>query len=695
MTEDNKTAVKDGSTRRKRKAVFFTGKFFKRFTAAVLILTFLIWWNLFRNTSLKISKETTVYTEPLCNDGKEVDYFGALERQYPQEMKTDKNAARKIVRAIGIDGDILTQYAGMSSADFQLREKRCRFIYDRLGLDYDLDRPKFSYQGDLPNRRCLEEKYPGPKNEAKRLSEMKKWQQMTNENRPFDYDPEWCRQWMLKNTPALDAIADAVMTSEICQFPILIDNADNKYGHSPSLIGMFIPNFHLARSYGRALCWRALMHLQNEEYEKAVKDIIAAQKLGNMIGQNRLFIFENLFGTAIEQYSFSVPYAVNIKKQPTKEILQRLMDQPDPIMDNYSHILQNEKLFVLQTVSLFAQRDRDLNDLLYSLYASDRLDQIYMFKMISWLGFDWNYIIKQCNESFDQFITSESDRSDWEENDLFVYRDIVNKKAPYKFYTKLLLRSFTLRSRSDLAAKWIRYLLFPTTNAWRESRNRIVCCNHLYKIGLAMQLYRSEHGTFPPAFTVDKNGRPLHSWRVLLLPYLGKEADEIYRQIRLNEPWDSEYNKQFHNRTFPVYQCDSLVKHNGAEKMKGQTSYSVIIGPDTFFNGSGQGIDPARLIKEKPGRDWSKIILVTERTDPICWMKPDAERTQEEALRPLNERNSAQKSAPGVCACLHPGVLQAVFLDGSAVFIPETIKPDLQKQYITGISAKKNKSEKN
>jgi hypothetical protein len=38
------------------------------------------------------------------------------------------------------------------------------------------------------------------------------------------------------------------------------------------------------------------------------------------------------------------------------------------------------------------------------------------------------------------------------------------------------------------------------------------------------------------------SGERLHSWRVVLLPYLGQQ--ELYEKIRLDQPWDSPW--QFH-----------------------------------------------------------------------------------------------------------------------------------------------------
>src|SRR5439155_26925435 len=57
---------------------------------------------------------------------------------------------------------------------------------------------------------------------------------------------------------------------------------------------------------------------------------------------------------------------------------------------------------------------------------------------------------------------------------------------------------------------------------------------------MALHNYQGEHGRLPPAVVYGEDGTPLHSWRVLLLPYIGQE--ELYSEFRLDEPWDSPHN---------------------------------------------------------------------------------------------------------------------------------------------------------
>jgi len=95
-------------------------------------------------------------------------------------------------------------------------------------------------------------------------------------------------------------------------------------------------------------------------------------------------------------------------------------------------------------------------------------------------------------------------------------------------------------------------LLLPSVGS-RPASKRMQCFNNLKVIGLALHNYHDKFGTFPPAYTVDQDGTPLHSWRTLLLPYL--EEEQLYAQIRLDEPWDSIHNRQFADVQLSVYSC--------------------------------------------------------------------------------------------------------------------------------------------
>ena len=94
-------------------------------------------------------------------------------------------------------------------------------------------------------------------------------------------------------------------------------------------------------------------------------------------------------------------------------------------------------------------------------------------------------------------------------------------------------------------------LLLPATRSGRYAARRAECVNNLKQIALALHNYEQAHKALPPAYTVDANGRPLHSWRTLILPYL--EQESIYRTIDLSKPWNDPANAKASRPTSPFF----------------------------------------------------------------------------------------------------------------------------------------------
>ncbi len=84
---------------------------------------------------------------------------------------------------------------------------------------------------------------------------------------------------------------------------------------------------------------------------------------------------------------------------------------------------------------------------------------------------------------------------------------------------------------------------------------RQTCSQNLHKIAVALQNYHDEHGVYPPAIAYDGRGVPKHSWRVLILPQLGKDEEELYKRYRLDEPWDGPNNRPLADEMPRVYAC--------------------------------------------------------------------------------------------------------------------------------------------
>jgi hypothetical protein len=191
---------------------------------------------------------------------------------------------------------------------------------------------------------------------------------------------------------------------------------------------------------------------------------------------------------------------------------------------------------------------------------------------------------------------------------------------------------------------------------------------------LALHSYHEIHGSFPPAYTVDENGKPLHSWRVLILPYI--EQRELYDKIRLDEPWDSEYNRQFHDvqvsiewrrmfqcrtrREMPFSRIYNVFVKNRDLLRYANCDFSVVIGEGTPFPGSTTTtLDDIA--------DTSNTILIVERMVPINWMDPNNEIRFEVAREGIN------RNLLGI-GSVHQGGAFVAFTVGSTRFLNETIE---------------------
>src|SRR5262245_48474313 len=76
----------------------------------------------------------------------------------------------------------------------------------------------------------------------------------------------------------------------------------------------------------------------------------------------------------------------------------------------------------------------------------------------------------------------------------------------------------------------------------RAFRDGPRCRTNLWQLGLALHNYYNEHGHFPPPYVADAAGKSMHSWRVLILPYLGRQ--DLYDAYDLNEPWNGPSNRK-------------------------------------------------------------------------------------------------------------------------------------------------------
>jgi hypothetical protein len=221
-------------------------------------------------------------------------------------------------------------------------------------------------------------------------------------------------------------------------------------------------------------------------------------------------------------------------------------------------------------------------------------------------------------------------------------------------------------------------LLLPAIQTAREVSLRMTCHGHLKQIALALHNYRTANGCFPPAYVADKNGCPMHSWRVLILPYL--EADALYKQYNFNEPWDGPHNKKLLAARPPRYVCPS--DENAHARGATQTSYVAVVGANAAWSGE----QPKKAANVAPS---SQTIMVVEVTDAgINWSEPrdlSLDALEAAGARPSTVTVSSKHGSGGsfFYTYRYCSGANAALADGSVRYLPpDRLAPNLLPSYL-------------
>ncbi len=156
-------------------------------------------------------------------------------------------------------------------------------------------------------------------------------------------------------------------------------------------------------------------------------------------------------------------------------------------------------------------------------------------------------------------------------------------------------------------------LLLPAVQKVREAAARVKSQNNLKQINLAIINYADTYnGNLPPAAICDKQGKPLLSWRVAILPYV--EQVNLYKEFHLDEPWDSEHNIKLIYRMPKVY----LLPVDAAQHQYPSTHYQAFVG-----NGAGFELKSSVKFPASFTDGTSNTIWIAEAQTPVPWTKPE------------------------------------------------------------------------
>jgi len=208
-------------------------------------------------------------------------------------------------------------------------------------------------------------------------------------------------------------------------------------------------------------------------------------------------------------------------------------------------------------------------------------------------------------------------------------------------------------------------LLLPAVQKVRQAATRTQGVNNLKQLGLAFHNYESAYSNFPGNITDKKTGKALLSWRVAILPFI--EQDNLYRQFKLDEPWDSEHNLKIAKIAIKLYTPPGQQVQQDSQG-NCMTPYQGLAGPSGL-------LEPGKKIRLANITDGtSNTILLVEAKNMVIWTKPD-----DVPFDPKAGFAEPEKVFGG----LSPNGFNSLFADGSVRFISNKIDQKILKALFT------------
>lgn len=229
--------------------------------------------------------------------------------------------------------------------------------------------------------------------------------------------------------------------------------------------------------------------------------------------------------------------------------------------------------------------------------------------------------------------------------------------AVWKFevglFTKLLLWS-------GLLLVFLAVIIPPVGHPRRPSV-RAQCLNNMRQLALACHNYHSAYGRLPPPFTVDDDGKPLHSWRVLILPFIEEQA--LYEDLDLTKPWNDPVNMKHAHRMPDIFLCPTHGPTSAGRFAHVKTPYVAVVGKETIWDPTAGGLT---FNSVKDGSS-NTIMFVESDAHQVHWMSPMDFKFSD--IVAMNEKGETDMISSN-----HQGGSNVVLADGSACFVLDTVK---------------------
>ncbi len=207
---------------------------------------------------------------------------------------------------------------------------------------------------------------------------------------------------------------------------------------------------------------------------------------------------------------------------------------------------------------------------------------------------------------------------------------------------------------------FLAFIVVPSMPKARGAARRMACSNNMKQIVLALQNYHDVYKSFPAAYIPDENGKPKHSWRVLILPFL--ERWDLYDAYNFDEPWNGPHNRSLLHRTPPALRCPSTTSSEADT-----TEYFAVVGPSAAWPGSVE-----RKLSDFPDAPSMTIMVMEAAGKHVPWTEP-IDLTIEEAIQLV------QSGKPS-----HAGdVRNIAMVDGHVYCVSDHLPRDLWSSVLT------------
>ena len=219
----------------------------------------------------------------------------------------------------------------------------------------------------------------------------------------------------------------------------------------------------------------------------------------------------------------------------------------------------------------------------------------------------------------------------------------------------------------------------------RAAARRAASSNHLKQLALAFHIYHDAYNAFPPAAVIGPNGKPWHSWRVLVLPFI--EELDLYKQYDFSQPWDSPKNLAVAEKMPAVFRDparegppDTFADYAAI------TGEAAIFQPGVVTMKSADDFPACLTAGKKVGfasvTDGTSNTILFATLDParkIPWTKPE-DIILDDAFPGIGE--------PAGIGAIHPvegghHTALVAFADGSVQTLPDSIDADTLRPFLT------------